>query len=412
MQDLKASDLYKILDKMPNLKVLDLFMGDGRRCKFYVDQKFKKKLHFKHLRSLVLAICEVRDGLAVLEFLLHYLHENTLTEFYARSRHDQTEVANTRCDLIFQHFCSNQRSIKKLAIDLEWEDYFVDGIKFLTLDELKIIYGDEYVVDEVLRSQKKLKKLTFHTMNVSESYIKEVSKLSKLESLNLDKQCYFNDHIRNFKLLENLKHLKEFKMNIINIRESFHIEFSKLKLNSLEVLKIPGNACSDFFEKISENFPNLKKLEVEESSQKLNLFAKYFPKLQKLSVAYPKYSWLLECDTRIVHENLRELKLEILYGHIDKNEPKLLGIFEIFPNLISIKLSRVPVEKFLDLKENFKIIAQKVQKVEIGVSFRHKDSSEREKFEKIKKMFERQFKFVKEEINVITLVSTYKMIKN
>lgn len=375
------------------------------------------------------------NGSSVLEFFLLYLPDNLLTEFSAYLR--ESEAGNARAKVFFRYFCSNQRSIKKLKIDLEYEDYFVDGIKLLSLDELTIANSVEKGVKPILEHQKRLKKLTFETMNLCENDFEEISKLLTLK---LEDECWFTQEICNFKLLKNLKNLKELNFGIDLVQNNFYGEFCALKNDSVEILRIPGHSSADYFENISINLPNLKILQVDDSIQKLNLIAKFFPRLEKLSVEYQKSFLICEFETGIVNENLRKLSLEVDDDFCENNEPDFSTIFNIFPKLedfefecksLSLKsskkffenffdkkpklkifkLSRVPVKNCLEVIESLKIFTENHEIFELGLCFNHEISSERESFEKIENIIENQFKVVEKEINEYHKMSFCKIVK-
>lgn len=416
---------------MPNLTFLEI---EPDSLTFKPDKLFKKKLNLKKLRILNVFAYEVTNASSVFEFFVMNLPENILTEFSARFH--ERDYDNVKCKEFFRYFCSTQRLIKKLNI-LFWDyfQYIVDGIKFLTLDELTL-HGGEEVTKMIIKSQKNLKKLTFSFMELYESDFEEISKLPKLEFLKIEDELneYNNYTAKSFELLGNSKSLKELSIEVSI--ENFYPNFAALKLDSLEILHAELYATADFIQNVSENFPNLKVLKAG-SNQKLNLFAKFFPKLEKLSTTFNNTLWFCEMDTGIRHDNLRELDVEIYEYRtnfkVDANLSAILAIYpklEVFKfhgsslllkssenffteksNIKNFKLSNVPVIECLKVLESMKSFAKKGKIFELSLSFRHDELKERETSEKIKESFRNQFKVVNESINEYYKMSYYKIVK-
>jgi hypothetical protein len=201
-------------------------------------------------------------------------------------------------------------------------------------------------------------------------------------------------------------------------------------------LTVPGKTCADFFEKLSENFPNLKELTVNDSNQKLNFFAKQFKNIEKLSICQ-KISWLYELDAGIVNLSVKELKLNIYHTPGDRHlKPPLLDVCGIFPNLEafqfkgyyislesslnffdeyhhlkSFQLDELDLLKFTAVVEDLKPFMRRVEKIEFGIYFNEQYPRESRQFAWLQRKFKGQFKFEKQMKTDCAGKVRYRMIK-
>jgi hypothetical protein len=251
----KASELYKMLNKLPKLKRINF-----SACIFNVDKKFPLKLRLNDLRALDIHV-GVEDDKSkgcysdVFGFFIDYLTENCLSEFSVRinniydyleeseeeeSNEEHDDKIEVNGDKVLHQFLSTQRSIKKLEIDLEIDSDLVEGVKLLSLDELTVIRA-KAGVPKLLESQKELKILKYRRQPVRKECFEAMSTLSKLEILSIW-DCTLNGNIRGLQLLKDLKNLKEieFARWQRNVEIPFFFEFSKFKLDSLQSLTVPG----------------------------------------------------------------------------------------------------------------------------------------------------------------------------
>lgn len=277
--------------------------------------------------------------------------------------------------LQFIYFPKKDSNFKIDAPSLSKEEKFDIDLKNLkTLEILTRKSENFYLFTPIIKNNLTSLKIT---SAIDEKIIGEISKFSKLEVL-IFNGCDFDEPLKIFYLLENLKNLKIFKIKTyFCIDLTFLAAFQGLKLNSLEKLNIfslkQASYPPEFFEDISRNFPNLKELQVFCPSQKVNLFAKNFKNLEKLSLVCKDD--FVELETGILNENLREFKLKPIisddakssgeesdeqdecserYSYLElfKLEDEYLECLELFPNLEVLELINENA-KFLNINEKF-----------------------------------------------------------
>lgn len=425
---LSALKLYEVLNFMPNLNHIKFaFNGVFQNIS---EEKFDQKLSLKNLKSL-----EINTRYEeVFEIFSSLLPENSLTECFITFTLewilyiDDREMFD-RVNEKFIIFFDSQKSIKKLKINID--PIFIEkAIETLSLDELESIHENLYNQQSliyIVERQPALKILKLTQNNIISEFFEQICKLSRLEFLYINVYHFTQASIKNWNLLSKLENLKKlaFFGGSPDYGWSFDDadEFEKTNLSyesfifakndSLQKLSIAGYFCADLFQAISENFPNLKELGVVHSEQKLNFFAKCFPNLDKLYVRFEHNLLMNEFNTGIVNENLKVLTIDDLSESFNNHCENFMEIVEIFPNLevlnilgLSLKVSNFFFSKikklkklkafemenllfnqFLAFSENFKILAENIEKITLKVKcFENKILTEeqKEKFETFK----------------------------
>lgn len=397
---LGSLDVLQVLKSMPNLSFLKIETPDS----FKIDENHENAEGLENIKKLNLKSLQVDFTFETnLKFFLLFLNENSLIDckiFISERR----EVDREAIKELFCKFFLAQKSLKNLQLHADPE-FFEDAVKTLDLNELIIHSEKPDRFMNIIKNQPQLKKLSIQRDPISFELLEEISKLSLLESLEVIIEDLGSDPVEFWKFFGNFKNLKEFRINpVIGPEEIFNIPFFNnmrfAKIDSLKKLKIPGYLPAEFFHEISANFPNLKELEVRITGPKLNLLAKYFPKLEKLSVVGGNISELTELDTGIVGKNLKDLKLEILSPKECDVEcfQKFVETFKIFPNLEhlnvcqlswsdlfknhkilfekilklkklkSLEISRIPIQNCLEIVDELKILASKLESAKIILS--------------------------------------------
>lgn len=335
-----SSELIELLNLMPRLEFFgynsyEIKVEETSKCKNSKRIKLSDELKLPKLQSI-----HAIPSSSVLEFFTNFLPPNSIVEFSCNKWCSNTTLNDLR------KFFKTQKSIKRIETDRE-EVY--KALDVLKVEEIVV----QYNVDKIqLKNLPALKSIKFGTLCNMKTF-KEICKLQNLESLHINGN---NDSYElsdlDFKLLVNLKKLKKLK----NLREGFknfnlnqNIKWNSTSFEFMQELIIPWNKIDTT--EVLECFPNLKSLRVQ-TSLKLNSFAKFMPKLERLRVFYRKTEdddadydddsdfeyerriEVFEVETGIVHENLKDLIIEMNevadfweYGE------EFLELNEVFPNL-------------------------------------------------------------------------------
>jgi hypothetical protein len=334
----------------------------------------------------------------VYKFFTRFLVKNSIIDCSIQYDSQSTQIKEN-----FLEFFKSQKKIQKLFLSYVLPVFVKDGLKFLS-------------------KQKELKSLKIRHYEFGDKFLKLISYFTRLEVLEL--QITNFDTQIDWKIIENLKNLKEIGIESYSEDFSFYRDFKEIKIENLEKLIIPGDSSAEFFTEISQNLPNLKDLELVSSNQKLNSLAKVFPNLEKLTVIYDKSSLLSEPNTGISNENLRELKFSFRPEYENENcYEHFLNVFDIFPNLEVfdfcepsfaitfnkilflkfnslkklriLRFSFVVIENCLEFVEEFKKLAQKLKEIKI-IFFGSKEENlseiDNENIEKFKEIVKSYYK--------------------
>lgn len=334
--------------------------------------KIDKKLNLKNLKSLF-----IKSSLeGVFEFFSSFLPQNLITKFSVQqTKGNFSFYTNIHISKSLVNFFANQNTIETLSIKSEYLE-LQDGIKNLKLNELRISTDLKINLPQ---TQPQLKILKLRTRSLKSEDFETICKFLNLEVLHLSILDFENVSLDNWALLENFESLNELEIHgdFYRATRKFSL-FLSAKNNSLEKLTLPdvefdGNFCRE----VARNFPNLRSLNIKRQTQKLNLFAKYFTKLEKLSISIRKLSLVTELDTGIFGINLKELQLNVgsyadenTFQRIKREEnfDKNLEIFKIFPNLELLEI-KVFVNIFPDSCESVKKFLKEVSKLQNLKSF-------------------------------------------
>jgi hypothetical protein len=360
-------NIVDLLNLMPNLEKIDLVeIGIHENT---IIKEGELKLH--KLKQFSSSDC----GLKVLQIFNQLppgvLQEITLNRFW----HEKSTSAEVSIDV--PKLFNNQHSIKRVGIPseciefLDWSQMKLKSLKIYSntkkdnkklvekvlegQDEMKELHfnGDPSILNPIIKELKSLVKLEIETRNLSTIGLPELSKLSKLKSLEFE--CYNNNNPADI-------------ISFLNFTRNSGVE----KLEVYCRLGFPEFTISQ----INVNFPSVKELTLQSKSSinVVNTILQSFPNLEILHfdpdrVANEAYIY----QEDLKHQKLKKLCIGPWNGEINHDFAKLIGcctkleefsaesaltkgtlkeIFTLQPNLKSFEISNYVY--YLESRDFFK----------------------------------------------------------